>query len=1246
MDWDDGGQRRYAYSNAQERGNEIYCRGATNWRTCPRYLLSAASLVSERGIDEPWELGTYSGSVLQIPDEEGAAAHQQLKCGTLPSPAAQYWQLRHIDAAMPHSGWLSLGGRQLGKIEIELLTMAKILWNTSAKLFGKRETWDLPSDMQMFGQLIVDGHIILQSVPVSSETSDMSWCLGYAWEIKSRGIRLLGHLEIERSQAQKCAQHQNLFSMELENVNVDGPSLKFRAIFSLSQPGPTAPDVVNGTKLLKNPTSNLAQHLQQAVWAYEDSVHDEPKSAVYWADLGFALQTHFEQCGDLDDLQQALSLWEKVVALTPDGHLDKLLQWNNLANSLITRFEWLNDITDLNRSLEIHEKAVSLAPNGHPDKPLLLNNLANSLLTRFEQLGDLADFHKSLEIQENAVSLTPDDHSNKPIWLNNLAKYLSRSLEIQECAVSLAPDGHPDRPGMLNNLANCLTTCFERLDDLADLHRSLMIKEHAVSLTPDGHSSKPIWLNDLAYSLLTRFKQLDDISDLNRSLKIQENAVSLTLDGHPEKSQQSLAIKETIVSLTPNDHPSKPLRLNTLANSLITRFERLDDITDLNRCFGDIADLKRCLEIQQDTISLTPDGHPEKPLWLNNLATCLLTHFPADLNRCREIQENAVYLTPDGHSDKPLQMNNLANSLITRFQWLGDITDLNRSLKIQENVVTLTPEGHPEKLKWLNNLATSLITRFKRFSNLADLNRAVEIQETTIFLTPDGHPDKPLRLRNLANSLFTRVDQIGDPRDLHRMFLQYRLAAYSKTGPADIRFQAASEGAYQAAMNLLPELAWLGLSLSDRHHLIKDAGLVVRNAAATAISSCQLEQAVEWLEQGRSIIWGQFLSLRTPMDDLKEKHPALADELIRLSAQLDGAGSRRSWREVSEGVSATKQSVQAFAQKTHKNVHKRSELLKRIRELDGFERLLLPKTLSELASAAQDGNVVFLNLSSTGCDALVLLSGSAGKLLHVPLSEFTFQHGIALVKLLKHLMGCTGRSARLFGQREGQSADFQGEFAHILSELWVRLVKPILEALNITTPTRNTPPRIWWCPTGLLTFLPIHAAGMYGKDDAFGSKLSDFAYIPGTKEEINRIQLRTGGMLPILLLEEDTATADKVRMQCLIPAGCTSHATGYNTSPNRPRTATGDINLEEESVHLAAGMLLAGYRGVIATMWTIGDNDAPQVAGDVYEHLVQTSPPDSTRAAEALHLAVRKLRDEAGGKKSFFHWVPFIHLGV
>ena len=41
------------------------------------------------------------------------------------------------------------------------------------------------------------------------------------------------------------------------------------------------------------------------------------------------------------------------------------------------------------------------------------------------------------------------------------------------------------------------------------------------------------------------------------------------------------------------------------------------------------------------------------------------------------------------------------------------------------------------------------------------------------------------------------------------------------------------------------------------------------------------------------------------------------------------------------------------------------------------------------------------------------------------------------------------------------------------------------------------------------------------------------------------------------------------------------------------QTAVGDKELPEEAVHLAAGMLNAGYKSVVGTMWSIEDDTAP-----------------------------------------------------
>jgi CHAT domain-containing protein len=93
------------------------------------------------------------------------------------------------------------------------------------------------------------------------------------------------------------------------------------------------------------------------------------------------------------------------------------------------------------------------------------------------------------------------------------------------------------------------------------------------------------------------------------------------------------------------------------------------------------------------------------------------------------------------------------------------------------------------------------------------------------------------------------------------------------------------------------------------------------------------------------------------------------------------------------------------------------------------------------------------------------------------------------------------------------------------------------------------------------------------------------------------------------------------------------------------QTTTGDEKLFEEAVHIAGGMLLAGYRGVVATMWSIQDDLAPEVTNEFYGHILKDGErPDGRKAAEALHISVQKVRRKEGVKLT--DWIPFVHFGV
>ncbi|KAJ6563067.1 CHAT domain-containing protein [Mycena vulgaris] len=859
----------------------------------------------------------------------------------------------------------------------------------------------------------------------------------------------------------------------------------------------------------------MKDELNKALCSCDDAVRDSLGNTDFLEDLGLALRHRIQELGDVNDITRYVSVMEDLVRLTADAGPAKPGRLCNLGNSLLFQFNYSGNLADLNRSVTLREDAVQLTPDGHSDKPSRLTNLAVSFLTRFEHLGNLDD--------------------------------LNRSMSLQESALSLSPEGHPDKPSMLQNLGNSFLICFEQLGDMEDLNRSVCLHEDAIHLTPNGDPDKLGRENNLGGSLFRCFEHCGDLADLNWTVSFQQDAVRLTPAGHPEK----LA------------------RLSNLGYCLLTRFV----------CLGDLDDLNRSVVSSEDAVNLTTDKNPSMPWMLNNLGNSLAIRFERlgcldDLKRSVAMHQDAVNLTPDGNPDKPSILSFLGVSFSILFQHVGDIADLNTSIMLQEAAVRLTPEGHPGKLSWLNNLGKSLFIRFESLSDLDDLNRSVLLQENVVHLTPEGHPDKPSCMSNLGDFFIAHFKHLGNRSDLQKSVLDYSSAARSTTGSTHIRFPAATMWAgvedppacldvYHVALGLLPELAWFGLSISDRHYLLLKAGKVVREAVAAALTSYDLQQAMEWLKQGRSVIWGQLLSLRSPVDTLKQRHPDLANKLCSLSI---------SWRPrvlvqvlwKRRNLAPSRRSSLFHSRHMKMQMSQASEAdTVTAKILEGFERLLLPKTISELSPAAQQDPVIILNMRKNRCDALILVPRCVdNKVMHIALPDFKPEDAEELSKSFQTLVPSSARNDRLSGHREGRLLPGD-EFAHILSELWHRLVKPVLDGLVITVSHR-----IWWCPTGPLTFLPIHAAGLYGKDDTFGSKLSDYvissytpslnaliegfrpqseskmesqllavaqpsaarqSYIPGTQEELDHIQRLATGKFPVLRLDGTMATLDSVQ---------------------------------------------------------------------------------------------------------------------
>lgn len=178
------------------------------------------------------------------------------------------------------------------------------------------------------------------------------------------------------------------------------------------------------------------------------------------------------------------------------------------------------------------------------------------------------------------------------------------------------------------------------------------------------------------------------------------------------------------------------------------------------------------------------------------------------------------------------------------------------------------------------------------------------------------------------------------------------------------------------------------------------------------------------------------------------------------------------------------------------------ELVAQVRDLDGFEDFLRPPRLRTLLPAAERGPVVIVNVSRWRCDALIVRVDGVTpcKLPGLTLDEATHRASRYLSVLsgaetadLRRLTaqqpepGEAPRDAarrRLMASRDQEAAHEQVDkmLADLQAWMWDTVTEPVLSELGYTeTPDGETQtwPRVWWCPTGPLTILPLHTAGRH-----------------------------------------------------------------------------------------------------------------------------------------------------------------------
>lgn len=746
-----------------------------------------------------------------------------------------------------------------------------------------------------------------------------------------------------------------------------------------------------------------------------------------------------DHLGKLEHIEQAISLQKEALALTPEGHPNRSMVLNALGWSFRMRFEHQGELKDINKAIRYILQAIKLSPAGYMS-PLFLN-LGISYCCRFERSNKLKDLECAMSFQAQAIFCTQDLEYvstllneigilfHKRFMLLKDRQDINHAIVFQKQSVVSRSEHIGEDAIKLMNLGRSLRDRFEHLDKKEDIDEAVNYFQRSVDLTLDNQIAlESARLNNLATALVKRFEHQGILADLDKSVQLY---------------RQSLL-------LVPDDHPEKIICLNNLGHSLQIRFVRLGELDDINKA----------IEYLKQAVSFSSSRGVSKPGLSNNLGNSLMCRFDllktsSDLDEAIYLFEQALRDTSSNDVYRSRWLNNLAYSLSKRFNLQGDVKDLNSSIEYSELAILFTIDNDEHKAGWLANLGNAYLTRFVHLKKQEDLDKSIERLKNATNIIPKGHRFRTGILSLLGISYKCRFLHSHWPLDLILSICAFYEAACLPAGEPRQRFDAALNCAqssilfdmsfalklYELAIDLLPSVIWLGTTIHRRYQNVHSIGSAVSEAAAVAIAMKEYELALEWLEQGRSIVWQQVLNLRTQFDELSKVDPKLADRLDEIARQLEHMSTPKpNSRNCQTNTTVPEQEAQA-----HRRLAEEwDRTIDQARRIPGFHSFMRPRKASELVQAAQSGAVVVINVQRDRCDALILRPQAQG-VMHVPLPDFSLLKATTAYKQLIASLEQKGIRERGFKAGQTQQGD---KFESILALLWSDVVRPVLHSLG------------------------------------------------------------------------------------------------------------------------------------------------------------------------------------------------------
>ncbi|HLX51467.1 MAG TPA: CHAT domain-containing protein [Streptosporangiaceae bacterium] len=936
-----------------------------------------------------------------------------------------------------------------------------------------------------------------------------------------------------------------------------------------------------------------------------------------------ALMTHFENTGNADLLRRGIAAWQQGLdGLRCDQQAPRAGILINLSGALIRRAEITRNMEEADEAAAAAREAVRITPHAHELHGRALAHLGIALQTRYELFGDNADLTEAITAGRAATGPEYQASAGRCKSLANLANTLRISFQATgrladlDDAVALNREAlaiaSPDETLVIqSNLSGVLLLRFEETLEEDDIEDAEYLSRLVVKATPAGRPERAGRLYNLGQALLTRAVLRVKPGDVTKIVQIAREAVTAAS----------------------SDHHDKATYQNNLVAALRFRVVTASALGTLTPGQRD-SDLAEMIETARASVELTPEGHPDRASYLNNLGIVLrMRERPQDLDEAVTAAQEAVDATPEEHYNWCPHMTNLGNALEARFRRTREIADFTAAISAWANAARSETGASQDRLAaaiaWGRLAAAE-----KDAANAADgFGYGVSLLPLVAWrgLERGAQEENLARWQGIASDAAAWAIRNQEPERAIELLEHGRSVLW--TQQLDLRTETNRLAARAPELHKAIEDTRRALDSTGRHRDLFSGGA---SSGPTPAQRRRLTERWDLLVAQARRLPG-FADFLAPVPFRKLRQAAVDGPVAIVNTSSYGSEVL-----VINGKSVLVIPLPAV---NHNEVVDRAKAM-----LAVLGRVATRSAHADVDEQIARAAKLLTDVDDMLADVLAWLWTAVA----CPLLK-----ALQITERLGSTDRDTSRARRLWWCPAGAFAMLPLHAAGLRSaenaSVADRVISSYTSTLGALVRSRQ--------PSAPRTKPPL----VVGVSNAPGQPP-----LPFVAAELERISKY---ITPVTMLTNEHATREDV-LKAMADHGwvhfaCHGRQNDYNPVDSSLwlfdgplsvdaiaereqadrelaylsacETSTGVPQLADEAIHLAAAFQAVGYRHVIASLWGISDPIAPVVADTVYQALCRDGIPCSAQAAEAIHHAVTRLRDHYPDHPHL--WASYIHIG-